>query len=481
MLKATLRKWNQSIDSYGKGNTNEAIGLLSSVDATAKINYNLGIMYCKNANYASSIDFFTRSIELDKWLAASYFMRGVAHHLSGNLNHAIVDYDESIQRLRGHEYIDYRQLGLDTKLLLCEILFNKAIALGRAGGSVAAQALQCLVVSDDPSFRQECKRLQDTGGSASFNIRMLPINLLFRPPKVSDKDGPSSSSSSASSSSQSSSIPIPSKSVGQPSSSNSSSSSSSSLPSLPMKKPSPPLPVPPKPPSVLSKSFSPNQSTFSSPPTKKAPSYSFSSGSGGNPPKPPPGLPKKPLPSRPISMVIHQVTITIKVTYKDKRLIQVTNPCNLSTVRQKIDIKFGINSSDLFLKYPYSGDGEYYPIKTQKDLDFALSVPLTELVLTDYDETDYYNDDNSKSNSYSNSYDNNNDYNQQQTYEPTPAPTPVSIKFEKSSLHKPSYNTTPARPSNSRPAPPVPSASNTGTLGRSTQNRFAPPIPARNQ
>ncbi|KAF2078388.1 hypothetical protein CYY_000255 [Polysphondylium violaceum] len=455
MLKATLRKWNQSIDSYGRGQTNEAIGLLTSVDPTAKINYNIGVMYCKNANYAASIDFFTRSIDLDKWLAASYFMRGVANHLSGNLNHAIVDYDESIQRLRGHEYIDYRQLGLDTKLLLCEILFNKAIALGRAGGSVAAQALQCMVISEDPSFRQECKRLQDTGGSATFNIRMIPINLLFRPPKVSDKDGPSSSASSASSSSNS--IPIP-KSSGV-----STASSGGSLPSPPVKKPSPPLPTPPKPPSVLSKSFSPTTTTTttsysslsSSTGTRPAPSPSFAS---KNPPKPPP-LPKKPLPSRPISMIVQEVSITIKVTYKDKRLIQITNPCNISTLRQKVDIKFGINSRDLYFKYPYSGDNEYYPIKSQKDLDLALSIPLTDLVISDYDDTDY----NSNS-SYSSSYE-----------QPSHATTTTTsgISLEKS------YNTIPTRPTQSRPAPPIPTASNTGTIGRSN-SRFAPPIPARN-
>ena len=40
---------------------------------------------------------------------------------------------QSHQALRGHEYIDYRQLGMDYKLLLCEVLFNKALCAKGSG------------------------------------------------------------------------------------------------------------------------------------------------------------------------------------------------------------------------------------------------------------------------------------------------------------------------------------------------------------
>ncbi len=45
-----------------------------------------------------------------------------------------------VQRLRGHEYIDYHQLGLAYKFLLSDILINKALLYG-PGSAEGQQAI----------------------------------------------------------------------------------------------------------------------------------------------------------------------------------------------------------------------------------------------------------------------------------------------------------------------------------------------------
>ncbi|KAM9974394.1 hypothetical protein ACTFIW_007847 [Dictyostelium discoideum] len=372
MLKQTIKKWNQSIERYESGNVGEALTILTSIEqGTSKINYNIGVMYIKSNNFRNAIEYFNRSVEQDKYLASSYYMRAIAHHMNGELNHAIVDYDETISKLRGHEYIDYKQLGLDHKLLLAEVLFNKALALGRAGSSVALQATQCFSQpSDSQEFKNQCKKIQD-GSQLNFSTRPIPLSLLFKPPKVSD--APQKQRSATTSSIQSSSPSAP---------------MSSSPPSYILKGPSSP---PPPSSSSPSPSLSSSSSSPKLPPTPK-PSFGSSPPSSSSssispltnktlPPKPPP-LPSKKLPSRPISCVIQDVKITLKVFYKDRRLIQIPVPCNLSTFIQKIELKFEIKISDKF-SLSFQLDGEENEINSQVQLDKMICMEINEINVKD--------------------------------------------------------------------------------------------------
>ncbi|KAK5579144.1 hypothetical protein RB653_008823 [Dictyostelium firmibasis] len=408
MLKQTIKKWNQSIEQYENGSVGEALKILTSVEqGTSKINYNIGVMYIKSNNFRNAIEYFNRSIEQDKYLASSYFMRGISRHMNGELNHAIVDYDETISKLRGHEYIDYKQLGLDHKLLLAEVLFNKALALGRAGSSVALQATQCISQpSDSQEFRNQCKKIQD-GSQLNFSTRPIPLTLLFKPPKVSD--GPQKQRSATTSSIQ-------------PSSSSAATTPMSSSPpsyilkgptvstpsSTPPSTPSPKLPS--TPPTPISSSPKPSFGGSSASPPSSIKSMSpIISINKALPPKPPP-LPSKKLPSRPISCVIQDVKITLKVFYSDRRLIQIPVPCNLSTFKQKIELKFEISISDKF-SISFQLDGEEIEIDSQVQLDKMICMEIKEINIRDVVPSSSSSSDNSYSNnnntsSYSSSYDN---------------------------------------------------------------------------
>ncbi|EFA76946.1 p67-like superoxide-generating NADPH oxidase [Heterostelium album PN500] len=364
MLKQTINKWSQASESFKNGDCNSALNALKSVDPTSKIQYNIGIIYCKMGNYREAIDHFTKSTELDKFMAISFFMRGVCYQQCDDRNHSIVDYDEAISKLRGHEYIDYTQLGLNFRLMLAEILFNKSMSLGAAGGSVAGLAQQCGTLPADPAFREQLKKLME---GQQVKIRTAPLDQLFRPPKVSDQAPPKLKTDQLSTPTYSSSAPTsPSPLLArveqqQQQQQSSSASTSSAAPSPPRSKPLP----------------APKPSLSSSAPS--LPTYKSNSSSAPPPPAPPlPGTTKR-LPSRPISMAVKEPLITIKCFYQDRRLIQITESCTLQQLNEKIEMKF--QESGLAIRFKSSASDFSY-IKYQKDLEHALKIEVTELYLS---------------------------------------------------------------------------------------------------
>ncbi|EGC31145.1 hypothetical protein DICPUDRAFT_99304 [Dictyostelium purpureum] len=508
MLKQTIKKWNQSIEIYENGNTQESIRILSSIDATSKINYNIGVMYIKSNNYRSAIDYFNRSIEQDKYLAASYFMRGVAHHLGGDLNHAIVDYDETVSKLRGHEYIDYKQLGLDHKLLLAEILFNKALALGRAGSSVASQAIQCQHQPTDMQiFKDQCRKIAD-GSQSNFHTRPIPLGLLFKPPRVSEgqskpKQPVQAPTPTTELSTSPTSYVLKGPSVSPPAPSPS--SAPPSLPPTPTREQTQNSALPPKPPSKPSFG-SPSSSSSSS-------SSSYPSNISlykPSPPKPPP-LPSKKLPSRPISAVISEMKVTLKIFYIDRRLIQVPVPCTISTLKQKIELKFELKL-DNQIEISFILDGQKELLNNQVQLDKMLCMEVNEVHLRDreYYELEQEQEQQQQQQQYVEPIKKPSLYKppKQQFYQPsqqeeTPVPksnfvnlNKTTYPLPKTSPSQPSLSSAPPKPQYStlrnRPPPPLGPSSPPGTSSfstsppplvkpRSISQSTPPAIPARNK
>ncbi|GAM27338.1 hypothetical protein SAMD00019534_105130 [Acytostelium subglobosum LB1] len=353
MLKQTILKWTSSLETYKNGNNAEALKMLKSVEPTAKILYNIGIIHFKMGNYKESIDNMTHSTELDKYLALSFFMRGVCYHQMDDTSHAIVDYDESISKLRGHEFIDYTQLGLSYRLTLTEILFNKALALGPAGGSVAQLAAQCKVMPSDQTYRENLRQLCE---GQKQKVRTAPLDVLFRPPKVNDQAPPKitvevsspAMSSAPSALKTSGERPLPSKPLPTPS------PAGGAKPTITIDPPTPPKQLP----------SSPKMSSPLPPPPPPAPLTA----SG------------KRLPSRPISAMVAESKITIKCYFADRRLIQITSKCTVKELRQKIAAKFD-EADTLDIRYKLT-DTEFSDIITQGDLDIALRLGLQELYLT---------------------------------------------------------------------------------------------------
>lgn len=57
----------------------------------------------------------------------------------GRNTDALSDLSQSIETLRGHEFIDYNQLGLDYRLLRSDVLYNAAVVAAAAGRMAEAK------------------------------------------------------------------------------------------------------------------------------------------------------------------------------------------------------------------------------------------------------------------------------------------------------------------------------------------------------
>jgi hypothetical protein len=338
MLKQTIKKWQAGIDAYKAGNLSEAQNCFKSIDDTSKILYCLGVVYFKQNNYNEAANTFGKSVRCDPFLAVAYFMRGAACHMKNDLSSASTHYDEAIQALRGHEYIDYRQLGMDYKLLLCEILFNKALCMRNSGGGAAEllrQATSCREVRDEKAryrFDDLCNAVA-SGDSNRAQPYTVPLELMFQPPKIKEK----------------------SPRTGDP----------------PPARPSQPLPAAPtptRPTPVQSNSAPALTSTAPLPavPTAKT-STGRTAGSG------------KKLPPRPISLKLDTKIITIKCYYKDRRLIQINASYpDFDELRDKIAAKFVVEN--LEIRY-HNSSGNVITIRNVTDLQKAIDDNLTELYL----------------------------------------------------------------------------------------------------
>eukprot|EP00026_Physarum_polycephalum_P006036 Phypoly_transcript_06076.p1 GENE.Phypoly_transcript_06076~~Phypoly_transcript_06076.p1 ORF type:complete len:550 (+),score=128.65 Phypoly_transcript_06076:177-1826(+) len=356
MLKQTIKKWQAGIDAYHAGNLNEAQSCFKSIDDTSKILYCLGVVYFKQSNYNEAINTFGKSVRCDPFLAVSYFMQGAACQMKNDLGNAAAHYDEAMQALRGHEFIDYRQLGMDYKLLLCEILFNKALCMKSSGlpavAQVMKQATSCRMVREEKTryrFDDLCNAIAN-GDNSNAQPYFVPLDLMFQPPKIREK---------------------PSK-TGEP----------------PPARPTNALPPNPSP------APSPAPSAKPSLPPTPTPALSSATQLPAVPQKAT-GARKK-LPPRPISVKLDAKIITLKCFYKDRRLIQITASYpDFDELRDKIAAKFVVQG--LEIRYQNSA-GETTPIRNLGDLQRAIDDNFTELYLGLPGETNEFEPQGSYSN-----------------------------------------------------------------------------------
>ncbi|GFR94138.1 neutrophil cytosol factor 2 [Elysia marginata] len=81
-LKDTITKWHTGMCMLDdEGNLDEAVAVLLSIRApSAKIFHNIGCVKMRQGLYSEAIQFFSNAVSRDKYLALSYFQRGVCYY-----------------------------------------------------------------------------------------------------------------------------------------------------------------------------------------------------------------------------------------------------------------------------------------------------------------------------------------------------------------------------------------------------------------
>ncbi|KAJ6469168.1 hypothetical protein C8R47DRAFT_1150622 [Mycena vitilis] len=180
--KAEIRAWQSALQANDMGDLRSALRLFEPISDGSKILVNVALIHDRLGERAEAIDNFSKAIELDKYLSIGYFQRGVCYFQGEQYPEAVQDFSEAEVTMRTNNEINYGNLGLNYKLRLQEILFNKWLALSRMGkereSGVALQAIQ----EASPLPGLEAMIRSAAKNAAETTPCSVPVGALFRPP-----------------------------------------------------------------------------------------------------------------------------------------------------------------------------------------------------------------------------------------------------------------------------------------------------------
>ncbi|KAF8206922.1 hypothetical protein K438DRAFT_1962571 [Mycena galopus ATCC 62051] len=127
-LKDELKLWQAARNAFDDGNYEKSLQLFGRLPRSATVSTNMGLLYAAMGDHEKALRRFTDATERDPYLTISYFQRGVSHFLLERYRPAGRDFKRAWLSLRGHEEINYEQLGLRFRLFASEVLFNLGLS-----------------------------------------------------------------------------------------------------------------------------------------------------------------------------------------------------------------------------------------------------------------------------------------------------------------------------------------------------------------
>ncbi|KAJ1723530.1 hypothetical protein LPJ53_002142 [Coemansia erecta] len=180
-LKAELEQWHQAVEAFDEQNYTLSLDIFDSIADSAKIHFNIGLIYGRQGNHKAAIQAYNKALELDKYLVVAYFQRGVAKMVTQENDSALSDFNSALKFLRDNNCIDYTQLGLEYKVYTCETLYNRALCYFCLGQEESARAdlktASTLVAEERHSW---IKKAMDSNGM-DCPLYCVPKGVIYRP------------------------------------------------------------------------------------------------------------------------------------------------------------------------------------------------------------------------------------------------------------------------------------------------------------
>ncbi|KAI9471808.1 MAG: hypothetical protein EXX96DRAFT_581748 [Benjaminiella poitrasii] len=147
------------------------------------MHFNIGLIFATVEDHDHALGAYTKAIAMDPYFAVAYFQRGVSNFIKNDMEAARRDFDQTYQKLRGNQIINYQQLGLCFRLYSCEVLFNRGICqlyLGKidAGLTDLYHAQKARMTEEHDVIDQAVK---DRG--KGYSVFSIPPLVIFRPPE----------------------------------------------------------------------------------------------------------------------------------------------------------------------------------------------------------------------------------------------------------------------------------------------------------
>ncbi|KAK4570443.1 hypothetical protein LTR86_002523 [Recurvomyces mirabilis] len=187
-LKQEIETWVAALAAYDNNEFESAQRCFSQIADTSKILFNMGVIHATLGEHGLAVDCYQRAVQLDQYLAVSYFQQGVSNFLMGDFEEALANFNDTLLYLRGNNNIDYEQLGLKFKLYSCEVLFNRGLCYiylqqKDAGMQDLTFAAREKVVPDHDVI-DEAIREQAEG----YTVFSIPVGVIYRPNEAKVKN-----------------------------------------------------------------------------------------------------------------------------------------------------------------------------------------------------------------------------------------------------------------------------------------------------
>ncbi|XP_026559051.1 neutrophil cytosol factor 2 [Pseudonaja textilis] len=183
-LVETIRLWSEGVSAADHKNWAAALEAFMSVqNPSSKICFNIGCIHLIMRNLEEAQKAFIRSTDHDKHLAVAYFQRGAVAYQMENYELSITNLKEALAQLRGNDLIDYKILGLQFKLLACEVLHNIALAYAKLKDWKKAEEHLTRAVKQRMGARHNKidKAMESILKQRLFEPIVIPEGKIFRP------------------------------------------------------------------------------------------------------------------------------------------------------------------------------------------------------------------------------------------------------------------------------------------------------------
>lgn len=187
-LKQEIETWVTALAAYDNNEFDSAVKCFEHIADTSKILFNLGVIHATLGEHAQAVDCYQRAVQLDQYLAVSYFQQGVSNFLMGDFEEALANFNDTLLYLRGNNNIDYEQLGLKFKLFSCEVLFNRGLCYiylqqKDAGLQDLIFAAREKAVPDHDVIDEAIKEQAE-----GYTVFSIPVGVIYRPNEAKVKN-----------------------------------------------------------------------------------------------------------------------------------------------------------------------------------------------------------------------------------------------------------------------------------------------------
>ncbi|XP_065647732.1 uncharacterized protein LOC100212833 isoform X3 [Hydra vulgaris] len=182
-----IEDWFNAVSLYDEGKVENAIKSFEALDQNGRIKFNIGCAYLKLKDVQSAAKSFKEAISFDPLMAIAYYMMGLINCQEKEYVSAFEYFQKAIELLRGNRMIDYRQLGLNIQLYLCEILSNQAATYYYQDNYQEAKQKLLLAVVCKMEKKHDCidDFLANIQAGKSITLFSPPSSAIYRPSKLS--------------------------------------------------------------------------------------------------------------------------------------------------------------------------------------------------------------------------------------------------------------------------------------------------------